>query len=422
MLFLGLIFPSRWLLYLVYSYLLLMFVAYLWVRTLGPQLRLDRQSEGLWMQVGDQLEEHWSLENYSWLPLHWLELDDSSTLPGYYARRVISSEAHRQQSWRTSALCTQRGIYKLGPLNARFSDPLNIFRFEWREQSMRQLIVYPPLLRLPTLALPRGQRGGLSQADLLQLYATPSVGGLRDYTPGDPPSRIHWPHVARYQRLVVKEFDQERAGALWLMLDLAAAAYPAEQHMAAVPTANRLFQTSIMSTQAITYQPDSLLELAIALTASLAAQALAQGRSVGLLCNDGRRRIVQSGSSARQLWPILNELVDCNATGQQSLAALLRQGLGIHTQSQTDAAMVVITPDLHASWLPELVAQSRRPGSALVLLLANQRADAAACAALLEAKGMHAYIFTSGSALPLVNPPRRPVTVRVSALGRVMKV
>ena len=45
---------------------------------------------------------------------------------------------------------------------------------------------------------------------------TPSVGGLREYIQGDPPSHIHWPTVAKTDRLMVKEFDQERAGALWI--------------------------------------------------------------------------------------------------------------------------------------------------------------------------------------------------------------
>lgn len=420
---LGIIFPSRWLLYLVYTYGLLVLGAYLWVRILGPKLQLRRQIEGLWVQLGDELEERWSLENHSWLPLHWLELDDGSTLPGYHARRVVSSDANQQQSWRTTALCTQRGIYTLGPLSARFSDPLDIFRFEWRERAIRQLIVYPPLVRLPPLRLPRGQRGGLSQADLLQLHATPSVGGLRDYMPGDPPSRIHWPHVARHQRLVVKEFDQERAGALWLMLDLGAAAYSVQPQASQIlPTTDRLFQTSVLNTLAVDYQPASLLELAIALTASLAAQALAEGRSVGLFCNDGRQRMVAPGSSARQLWPILNELVECQATGRQSLAMLLRQGPETHGQRLTHATMVAITPDINASWMPELAIHNRRPGGSLVLLVAHRAADASACATLLESQGIGAHIFTLGSPLPLVNPPRRRVTSRVSALGRVVKV
>ena len=40
---LGALFPSRWLLFIVYAYLLLLLLSYLWVRALGPRLRLRRQ-------------------------------------------------------------------------------------------------------------------------------------------------------------------------------------------------------------------------------------------------------------------------------------------------------------------------------------------------------------------------------------------
>lgn len=420
---LGLIFPSRWLLFVVYAYLLLLLGAYIWVRSVGPRLRLERRLETEWAQVGDDLEERWSLENYSYLPLHWLEIDDSSELPGYSARRVVSVEAGGEERWRTAARCERRGVYRLGPLTARMADPLGLFRFEWRERAERRIVIYPPLVRLPPLPLPHGQRGGLAQADLLQLYATPSVGSVRDYTPGDPPSRIHWPYVARHQRLVVKEFDQERAGALWLLLDLAAAAYPPAEVPAAPTEPEQSYsQSSVVSALAVESRPANLPDLAITLAASLAAHALAEGRQVGLLCDDGRRRLVPPASGQRQLWRILNELVDGEANGERGLGELLGQGSGLRDANLSGSALVLITGALDAAWLPALAAHTGgRPGGALALLVAAQAEQAAACAALLAGQGIGASIFTLGTALPLVNPPRRRVTARVSPLGRVVR-
>ena len=415
-------FPSRWLLFIVYAYLLLLLICYLWVRLLGPRLRLRRQLATAWAQVGDELEERWSLTNDAVLPLHWLEIDDSSTLPGYNARRVVSGNPREEQRWRTTARCEHRGVYRLGPLSARLSDALGLFSFEWRDRGQRQLIVYPPLVRLPPLPLPRGQRGGLAQADILQRFVTPSVGGLRDYTPGDPPSRIHWPYVARYDRLVVKEFDQERAGALWLVLDLAASAYPAEPPPSEVPaTAEAYTQRSVVSERPVESRPDTLVDLAITLTASLAAQALSEGRMVGLLCDDGRRRLVAPAGGAGQLWPILNALVDGQATGRQPLGELLRESRAFRGQRLTGAALVVITPALDGAWLPDLVAHGVAPGGALALLVAHEARNAEPCAAALAAQGVPSRTFTLGVSLPLVNPPRQTVTARVSPLGRVVR-
>jgi uncharacterized protein (DUF58 family) len=414
-------FPSRWLLFIAYAYLLLLLISYLWVRALGPRLRLGRQLTAAWAQVGDELEERWSLANGAALPLQWLEIDDASTLPGYNARRVVSGAAGEEQRWRTTARCERRGVYRLGPLTARLSDALGLFRFEWREREQRQLIVYPPLVRLPPLPLPRGQRGGLAQADILQRFATPSVGGLRDYTPGDPPSRIHWPYVARYDRLVVKEFDQERAGALWLVLDLAAASYPAQPAPAAAAAAETYTQSSVVSERPAESRPDTLVDLAITLTASLAAQALAEGRTVGLLCDDGRRRLVTPAGGAGQLWPILNALVDGEPAGRQPLGELLRESRAFRGQRLTGAALVVITAALDGAWLPDLVAHGVAPGGALALLVAQEARRAEPCAAALASQGVPSRTFTLGTALPLVNPPRQTVTARVSPLGRVVR-
>lgn len=413
---LALALPSRWMLFLTYAHLLLLLAAYLWVRLVGAGLRLDRQITSSFAQVGDDLEERWSLENRGALPLPWLEVDDGSTLPGYSARRVVSASAGEAEQWRTTARCGRRGVYRLGPLTARLSDPLGLFRFEWRERAERRIVVYPPLVSLPPLPLPRGQRGGVAQADLLQLRATPSVGGLRDYTPGDPPSRIHWPYVARLQRLVVKEFDQERAGALWIVLDLAAAAYPpADPAALAAGRAEGHTQSSVVSAVDVDYRPADLADLAITLAASLAARAIAEGRTVGLLCDDGRRRVVSPGSGPRQLWRILNELVDCEASGPRPLAEVLREGRRL---AGSGSAVVVVTGALDAAWLPELAARA----GGLALLVAARAPQAAACAELLGRRGIASQVFGLNIALPLVNPPRRRVTARVSPLGRVIKV
>ena len=224
-LLLAFIAPYRGLFLIAYTFLLLVLIMYLWVRAVGPRIRLQRRLLVEWAQVGDALEEQWDLTNDGWLPLLWLEIEDASTLPGYTGKRVAAAGGSDRQQWLTEARCEQRGVYTLGPLSARTGDPFGLFRYEWREDNIRQIVIYPPLVQLPPLVIPQGQRGGLSRADLLQQHVTPSVGGLREYIQGDPPSHIHWPTVARTERLMVKEFDQERAGAVWLALDLYAGAY-----------------------------------------------------------------------------------------------------------------------------------------------------------------------------------------------------
>lgn len=425
-LLLAALFPSRWLLYLAYVLILLIVAAYLWLRHVGPRLRLERTLRSAWAQVGDDLEEDWRLENHAALPLLWIEIEDASTLPGYDARRVSAVDGGERMHWRTAARCTRRGVYRLGPLSARCADPFGLFHYEWHAPATRQVVVYPPLVRLPPLPLPHGQRGGLARADLLQIYATPNVAGVREYTPGDPPSRIHWPFVARHQRLMVKEFDQERAGALWVVLDLCAAVYlsgPAVDPTIEWLPVNTYGQSSVVEAALAEVRPESLADLAVTITASLAARALAEGRTVGLLADNGRRRLVLPGSGSRQLWRILNELVDGEPGGKLPLDMLLRSQYDAGEAGFSGAALVVVTPALDARWLPALAECMRgRPGGAMALLVSRSIAETQPTEALLANHGIPARSFALGISLPLLDPPRRRVTARVSPLGRVRKL
>lgn len=425
----ALIAPYNGLFFLAYTYILLLLGCYAWVRLSGPRIRLQRHMQREWAQVGDELREQWLLQNNSLLPLLWAEIEDRSTLPGYTGKRVVAAGGGEQHSWLTSALCTQRGVYDLGPLIVRTGDPCGIFRYQWRDSNTRRIVIYPPLLQLPALKLPQGQRGGLARADILQQYVTPSVGGLREYVQGDPPSHIHWPTVARTQRLMVKEFDQERAGALWIVLDLEAAAYSAAEQQAQLfhPSPAPSAEASAYTQSSVVARPaeasaSSPLELAISLACSLAAQALAEGRSVGLLANDGRRRMVMPGQGPRQLWRILSELVDAQASGALALGEVLRQGHTVRATEAAGSALVVVTPALDGAWLPGLANWQRgRPGGALALLIAAQLEHAHGLEARLAVSGVAAHSFEVGVQLPLLTPSKPREQLRVSPLGKIMR-
>jgi uncharacterized protein (DUF58 family) len=430
--------PYRGLFVIAYTYLLLVLTMYLWVRELGPRILLRRRLLVEWAQVGDELEEHWELNNNARLPLLWLEIEDASTLPGYSGRRIAAAGIGDQRNWITQARCELRGVYTLGPLTASLSDPFGLFRYEWRDQSLRQIVIYPPLVHLPALIVPQGQRGGLSRADILQQHVTPSVGGLREYVQGDPPSHIHWPTVAKTDKLMVKEFDQERAGALWIALDLYAQAYqPSDEHPAPPDQTdaqitgamrNGNAKSLIFQRSAVDALPsgvsklDSPLELAIVLACSLASQALAEGRAVGLLADDGRLRLVTPGRGPRQLWRILGALVDAQASGAQPLGQVIRQGHTARSSEVSGTALAVITPALDGAWLPALAGWQRgRSGGSIALLVATHAAQAQPLEARLATGGVAAHTFEVGTPLPLLNPPKPRATARISPLGKVIR-
>ena len=109
---------------------------------------------------------------------------------------------------------------------------------------------------------------------------TPHAAGVREYVPGDPMKRIHWPTSIRRDQLMVKEFEQDPQSEVWLFLDThkdAHVAKPVEQHEA--PPVDDLFLLRRRKVKL----PPSTLEYSISITASLAHYFIEQRRAVGLV-------------------------------------------------------------------------------------------------------------------------------------------
>jgi uncharacterized protein (DUF58 family) len=125
--------------------------------------------------------------------------------------------------WRYDLVPLDRGRHRAGPLVARVLGPWGL---AW---SQRELLppescrVYPQVRwegrvgRLLRLA----HRRELGQSPLRVHGAGREPYALREYRPGDPPTRIHWKATARHGRLVSREDTWERGLRLVILLDCA---------------------------------------------------------------------------------------------------------------------------------------------------------------------------------------------------------
>ena len=395
MLLVAVVIPYDLLYHLAYLWGWLLLFSWLWVRYQGPRVELARDLRSDWAQVGDELEEHWELRNTGRLPVLWLEVSDGSTLPGYNARRIVAAGPDRMTPWTTTAICRRRGRYRLGPLAIELGDPLGLFRYRRVEAATREMLIYPPLVRLPALERPRGQRGGMARASLLNIQPTPSAGGVRDYRPGDPLSYVHWRAVARTGKLMVKEFDQEIAGAVWIVLDLA-----------------RAVQSGSGA--------DATEELGVVLACSLANLLLAEGRTVGLLAHGSQRCLVRPGRGRQHVWEFMSVLVDAQADGELALPAVLGE---LGSVAPARPAAVVITPDGGGDWANRLASLTGGGAAALVLLVETAERPVSAAAGRLKQLGISHATFRVGDPLPLITPPRQgKPRYRISPLGRLVRL
>ena len=272
-------------------------IGYLWARSLAQGLELTREMRFGWAQVGDKLQERFTLVNHNWAPAVWVEIIDHSTMPDYRASRVTGVSSQSKNRWYVGGYCTRRGLYTLGPTSLQTGDPLGLYTVRLHYPDCADLMVTPPILPLPSIEVAPGGRAGEGRPRPNAPERTVSAAGVRDYQPGDSLRWVHWRTSARRDSLHVQLFDSTPAGDWWIILDM-----------------NRSVQTG--------EGQDSTVEHGIILSASLANQGLADGRAVGFLANGAELvwSSPQGGEPQRQ--SILRSLALLES-GERSLGELL---------------------------------------------------------------------------------------------------
>ena len=157
-------------------------LSFFWTLSLARRLFMERQMRYGWAQVGDLLEERFSIINDSFLPALWLEVQDHSNLPGYTAGRITSIGGNQTMEWKTEGTCTRRGLFNLGPTTLRTGDPFGLCSMELLQPNATILLVLPPVLPLPAIEIAAGGRAGEgSRSRRAALETTVSVETIREY-------------------------------------------------------------------------------------------------------------------------------------------------------------------------------------------------------------------------------------------------
>lgn len=315
-------------------------ISYLWARSLARGLRLVREMRFGWAQVGDRLEERFTLVNEGWAPALWVEVLDHSDLPESQASRVTGVGGYAENRWRIERVCTCRGLFTLGPTGLRTGDPFGLYTVTLHNSASTTLLVTPPIVPLSTIQVAPSGRAGEGRPRPHAPEPTVSAAGVRDYRPGDSLRTVHWRTSARRNALFVRLFDSTPAGDWWIFLDLEQRAQVGEGQ-------------------------DSTTEHSIILAASLADVGLRAGRAVGLVAH-GRELVwlpPQVGEGQR--WEILRTLALIEP-GTRPLHELLA---GVGPALRERASLIVITPAVHGQWPEALVRLLHRGALPTVLLL-----------------------------------------------------
>lgn len=396
---------------LAYLGLGLLLVSLLWSRTALRGVVVTRRPAGTRSQVGRPFEEAVNLANRSRIPKLWVEMRDSSELPNHRASIVmVGIGAGRERSQLVRTYCTLRGRFRLGPARLYASDPFGLFPVSRPVPEVHQLVVLPLVTPLPYFPLPSGRLpGGVAVTEPTH-QITPNAASVRDYMPGDGFNRIHWASTARRRRLIVKEFELDPLGDVWVVLDACAATQWARD---ARPEAG---PESPFLPSRITLPP-ATIEYGVACAASLVHHFLRQDRSVGLLAYDRMRHSIQPDRGAPQLTRALETLAVLDGAGATQVEDVLR----IEDAHLTRGAMVlVVTASPSPGLVPALRALRKRSLTPVLVLLAaasfGAPEDNTALAADAARAGIPTRIVGCGQALEsALSTPAQVATLRTAA-------
>jgi uncharacterized protein (DUF58 family) len=317
---------------LTYVLLTLFILSWFWTRYSLRKMVFRRTASVGRVQVGETFDERLMLDNISVLPKLWVQIADSSTLPGHRAGYVASMGGRKRATWRARTVCRQRGRFQLGPVTATSGDPFGLFHRRIVLTQPRDLLVLPRVLPISNFVLFTGGLPGRGRSSRRALHPTTNVTTIRDYTVGDALNRIHWRSTAHYNKLMVKEFDLDPAMDGWIFLDLNESVQAGEGE-------------------------DSTVEYGVTIAATIATYLLRQDLSLGMIVNGSHREFLSLDRGERQIERVLEML----AIVESGSGSDLKEALSLdafHFGRNTVA--IVITPSTSRDWHESLRHLQRR--------------------------------------------------------------
>lgn len=347
---------------LAYAALFLLAGAGAWSAFLGRGVQVRRDARLLRAGVGEVFEERFEVGVSTWPGCPWLEVVNQSSLPRAAGSRLLTRIGRREKRLYTArTLLTRRGAYPLGPTLVSAGDPFGLFPVEKRIPAAETLVVLPMTFPIAEFPPPPGLLPGGKTIRTKTADVTPHAAGVREYVPGDPMKRIHWPSTARRGRFMVKEFEQDPQADIWLFVDARRGAHVSKPE----PPPAALDEKFLLRRPKVDLPCDTF-EYAMSAAGSLAQHFLRHRRSVGLACSAARFTVLSSERGERQVGKMMETLAFLQPDGDIPVlglvtmqAKLLPLGTGV----------ILITPSAGAELLPAVEDLLRRHLRPVVVLL-----------------------------------------------------
>jgi uncharacterized protein (DUF58 family) len=315
-----------------------------WLNLRGIDLTVTRDANR--GQVGGYLAGQVSIVNHTRMPKSWLEVAEATGPSADSSGRGLALVREQVRSWRISTYLAKRGVYRSGIVRLVSQDPFGLFRLRRDFVDPHPYIVFPAVEALPDLnarfaGLPSDSRATKHWAQI-----TTDVSSIRPYAEGDSLRRIHWPHTARMNELMVKEFDMGLSAEAWVLLDM--------HHLSHYG----IELDDVNNTE----------ELAVTVAASIINRLMDQSMPVGLAANGDQEHIFRPDSSPEQRGRLMETLSEVRAFGQVTLQEFI---YSVRSHLNQFNALTVVTASVETQWVASLT-HLRRQGVEVSVVLVDR--------------------------------------------------
>ena len=297
-----------------------------WVRGLARALTFEREMRYGWAQVGDRLEERFTLHNQFALPATSITVQDHSTLPDHHASVATGIDGASTAQWKILSQCSRRGVYTLGGTTLETGDPLGIYTLTLEDLNSSTLAVMPPVVALPRFHILSSGWAGEGKTNPRSLEETINASHTREMAPSDPMRWIHWKSTAKQNKFFVRQFEGTPAGDWWILLDLD-------------------------KNQQLGSGWDSTEEHSVILASSLASQGLDEEHPVGLAINGNEPTWIVPRRNEYQQKTLLKALAVTEPSELNLKDYLQRIGQTLGSRS----SLLIITSNPNADWTASIL-------------------------------------------------------------------